>query len=1081
MSNSPNDWSPDKLTYLRETMSNAFTLDGIRSLCFDLGILYENIPASDGTISGTVRELIILVKRLDKLDMLLEACKRANPSINWHPIPPKLPEEPPEPPEEPIEADPRFIPDPGYAIIGREKDIALLQNSFNINKLVVLEGLAGIGKTSVAAEYALESLEKYKKILWYFVEAGDSIKTILVALAGQFDELGDPRLLISERNPQLTVRDRINQLLNLLDESKMLLVLDSFENVVDDQTYFIKPEFSYLIRQLFNRAYRSHVLLISKIKIRFNPEYFNKFSTYELPGLKLDDAIALFTSLGKRVNHTISPRDAALVCRETGGHPFALTIITGLLREGYPLHRLLDQMRQKVLADYGQFLLDIIYGRLSKSGKRFFAAVSVYRRLVPLRALEKLPGDATRLEELLPYFLIQLEPESSRYFMHAIVREYAYQKLSRHEERKLRAHRMAGDYYAALTNKGTRFRNIHDVNTVQHVLEAQHHYREANYLQGTIEMSVYVVDELKPLVKQLDRDGEDELAERLYQSILAVDNRDAYIHFNYARFLSRCDADLDKIEHHYHQAALLKPNKFWMQKEYILWLTERQKFEEAYSWFWSIMSQDGYEYSLFLTYANVLIVNQRYEEATAVLKKALDYLPDEHWHQFYQRYSKVLRETNQRETAVTLLQSALEAVPEHGLKEIYVEYSKVLRELDRLEEALELLEKGLKAVSPEFGLRDIYIEVARVLRELGRLETADNYLDAALKILPKQGIGQVYVQYSQILREMNERERAVALLASGLEVVPEQSLGLIYVQYGQVLRELKRKEEAAELLKSALDVVQEQSLGHIYVQYSQVLRELNQKEEAAELLNAALKIVPEQGLPDIYVELSQVLRELNRHEEAVELLKPALEKQPLGQLYMQYSQVLRDIEQYDTAVALLNEAIDVVPERGLRDIYVEYSQVLREFNQREAAIELLENALKVVPVQGLAQVYVQYSQVLRELDRHETAVQLLKPALDIVPEQGLRDIFVEVSKVLREMNQHEPAAKLLISALASVPEPGLPDIYGAFSQTMREINSPDNVDDLFNSFLANVPKKHQQLFQQIYKHSLLKAEQVEAP
>lgn len=67
---------------LREQLSLLFNIDEIKTLCFDLGIEYENIPGD--TLDGKTRELVNYCYKKGMLSKLLLECANSHPHINWN-------------------------------------------------------------------------------------------------------------------------------------------------------------------------------------------------------------------------------------------------------------------------------------------------------------------------------------------------------------------------------------------------------------------------------------------------------------------------------------------------------------------------------------------------------------------------------------------------------------------------------------------------------------------------------------------------------------------------------------------------------------------------------------------------------------------------------------------------------------------------------------------------------------------------------------------------------------------------------------------------------------------------------------
>ena len=72
---------------LRQQMSQAFNLDDLRTLCFDLGIEYEDLAGE--TKQAKIISLIEYTQRHNRLPHLLETLAKVRPATNWQ-MPTKL-------------------------------------------------------------------------------------------------------------------------------------------------------------------------------------------------------------------------------------------------------------------------------------------------------------------------------------------------------------------------------------------------------------------------------------------------------------------------------------------------------------------------------------------------------------------------------------------------------------------------------------------------------------------------------------------------------------------------------------------------------------------------------------------------------------------------------------------------------------------------------------------------------------------------------------------------------------------------------------------------------------------------------
>ena len=686
------------------------------------------------------------------------------------------------------------LPDEGF-YTGREKELEKLSALIAENKLLIVEGLSGIGKSSLVLHYAYQTHEEYDAVVWHEVQTGESLESLLVSFAAQLNEQGQEKLLDACTDPKANWPKRLNKFSESLRQNKNLIVIDAFNNCLDVDTRIL-DDYTAIINNLLDQVYSSRVVLTTKVRPRISPAYIGKYATYELLGMDVVEATPLFHKLCNDIGHEVSEIQSALACRAAGGHPFAIKILIALLHRGHSLDTLLAKMRPMVIESYGEFLLDFLYNQFNRGTRKFLEAFSVYRRPVPLTGIEALPVDSLLIDKILPYFLIELEPRGKRYFMHNIVREFSYAKLANNENKLRKYHKAAAEYYRSVMGDPHKQR---DFTTVQRVVEAQYHYRQADDHQGIIATAAYLADELKPLVQRLRKEGKLELALSLYEEILAVDSEDAETHFYYASLLEKQGQALDEIEHHYKEALRLSRHVIDWHLRYILFLGKIKKYDEAKKAFETAIAACGHRAELYVGISSVLRKGGKSMEATPILNRGINHVPsDKNLASVYFEFGEMLRHMGKVEEAATILNQGLKYVsPCNDLKTIYVEYSSILKELGRTEEAAAVLEQGLKEIPLNKALRITY---SKILRELGRAEEAATILKKGLERLPPSKGGELYHEYSSVLQELGRFEEAAELFEQGLHNLSKNEWTFLMYARATFLCKEKRYTEAYKLL-----------------------------------------------------------------------------------------------------------------------------------------------------------------------------------------------------------------------------------------------------------------------------------------
>lgn len=192
----------------------------------------------------------------------------------------------------------------------REDVLANLQRAFSpaqaLPRIQALSGLAGVGKTQVAAEYAYRHAHSYQAILWVHADSSETLQSSFVDLA---ETLGLPEK--DEANQLLIVRT-VKQWLQR--NSRWLLVVDNLEDIA-------------LLRDVVPSPHSGHILVTTRSR-----RTGQVARRVDVPALHIDEGALL---LLRRTNvlppgatlDTVSTEDstsAKAIAQEVGGLPLAL-------------------------------------------------------------------------------------------------------------------------------------------------------------------------------------------------------------------------------------------------------------------------------------------------------------------------------------------------------------------------------------------------------------------------------------------------------------------------------------------------------------------------------------------------------------------------------------------------------------------------------------------------------------------------------------------------------------------------------------------------------------------------------------
>ncbi len=362
--------------------------------------------------------------------------------------------------------------------IGRDDELAELMALLAEPsvRLVTILGSGGMGKSRLAIEAARLLSEAAKNATPSDLAASRVIFVELAPLAAA--DLIAPALADAVGYRFYPGVDPWSQLLDYFREKRLLVLMDNFENVVDG---------AHLVSELLAAAPGVQVLATSRERLGVSAEVQFNLGGMNVPELEETaraasaSAVELFVSSARRVVRGFELSEADVpdvlaICKLVQGMPLGIVLAASWLGMLSPadirqeIERGLDFLRTD-LCDVPprQQSLRAVFDHscrlLSSEARSVFLAVSIFRGGVTRAAAEAVAGASLRsLAELLNKSLLSRDPQSGRYEIHELLRQYAEGLLSRDpaaHERVTACHaeyftRFAGERHAALHSSKQR-------------------------------------------------------------------------------------------------------------------------------------------------------------------------------------------------------------------------------------------------------------------------------------------------------------------------------------------------------------------------------------------------------------------------------------------------------------------------------------------------------------------------------------------------------------------------------------------------------------------------------------------------
>ncbi len=361
---------------------------------------------------------------------------------------------------------PHNLPFVTTRMIGREEIVTTLVTQLSRRRMVSVVGPGGIGKTTVGLAVAERMVGAYERGIW------------LVGLAPLRDPGLVPSAVAAVLGLEIRTEDPLSALLAALRDSRILLVLDSCEHVIDAA--------AGLAEVVLRGTSGVNILATSREPLGVPGEHMYRLGPLNSPELSpvltaaqasAFPAVQLFVERVTAIVEDFALTDAnaplvVAICRGLDGLPLAIEFaaphVEALGVEGLAA-RLDDSLRRLLGAQLPaavprhrtmQAVVDWSYGLLSQDEQRFFRALAIFAGGFDVQAAAAVAMDTPitgvdaidRLADLVTKSLIVADASGSkpRFRLLDTTRAYAIEKVDEESgERQRLAHRHA-QYYRDL-------------------------------------------------------------------------------------------------------------------------------------------------------------------------------------------------------------------------------------------------------------------------------------------------------------------------------------------------------------------------------------------------------------------------------------------------------------------------------------------------------------------------------------------------------------------------------------------------------------------------------------------------------
>ncbi len=322
---------------------------------------------------------------------------------------------------------------------GREEELFQLRQ-WSVEehcRLVALQGIGGIGKSTLAVKLALQIQTEFEIVVWRSLRNAPPLEELLESILSFV-------LRVRGEDPVIprTLDGRLSKLMECLRSSRCLLILDNAETILSSgeragQCRDGYEGYSQLLQTVGEVPHQSCLLLTTREKpsaITLLEGEKSKVRSLSLKGLKAEQGRELFQQKGQFAG---SEGEWSQLSKHYGGNPLALKLVAAATQELFngTIADVFKYAQQGVLVF--EHIRDILKGqfdRLSAVEQEVMYWMAITQEPVSLAELDKgivTVASKCKLLEAMNSLLIRsfIEKDGEYFWVQPVVMEYVTQRL----------------------------------------------------------------------------------------------------------------------------------------------------------------------------------------------------------------------------------------------------------------------------------------------------------------------------------------------------------------------------------------------------------------------------------------------------------------------------------------------------------------------------------------------------------------------------------------------------------------------------------------------------------------------------
>jgi tetratricopeptide (TPR) repeat protein/DNA-binding MarR family transcriptional regulator len=722
---------------------------------------------------------------------------------------------------------------------GRKSELDQLKSALETSKLIIIRGIAGIGKTTLATKLVEDQVGK-SPIFWFRFHEWNTLRNLLTQFGKYLNNLGRKRLItyVNSRR-RLDIADISEIIETDLKGLNAILVIDDFHKIEQKILPFFSA-FSDIISRINDTV---AIILTRKLIPFYNPQAVQvakHILEIDLKGLDRESSKQLVSA------RQIKLDDFEKIYDFTAGHPLSLELID-------PAQTTIPQALGQI--DIMKYIHTEIFSKLNPDERSLLNIASVFRYPVPSELF--FIDDSisyTTIDRLLAHSY--LTETSNGYNAHDLVREFFYHRLN--PKLKLQYHSNAAEYYVLeferLAYIEEKERNVkaneipsnqldqtqspeQDIKESKHLslIEAQYHYLKAGMFNDALVLvldhgveliSKGYLDEFLTILNQFNkRDiGNKDWCSILINKgdILTIKGEwdEALFYYDEALKLGKAMSEKSiQSDAHRNLARIFFQRSDWtnslqnLEEALKISISQKNDYGIANTYFWlgSVYHRQG-KYDLAIDYFNKCMD----------FAKKINYLPG--IARTYTGLSDVYIDQGNFNKAIEFYQKSIEILHDTGhIYQMSHVYNRIgvayCKQGDKIDKALEYYNKRIeisKSIGDIIGIGYSLSNAAECYTYKLRLDEALQCCDRAMEIFKKTDerrmIANTLMVYGMIYGRRRNWVKSKEYFESAINISKKinspEMLAQNYFNYAFMLRDKGENAGAVDFLKEAMIIYQ---------------------------------------------------------------------------------------------------------------------------------------------------------------------------------------------------------------------------------------------------------------------------------